>query len=304
MSRRRSASKTAKARSSFASWRSAKARKQSWFVSRTAIGCSFLDAVTTLAKSSLDPVQSPTVIETKKPDDDETAERRRKIDIARGIWNRRRPIIGTVAEYYLRFRGLEIDEDHFRYMGFDPEARWREDPGDLTSPLLRVPSLIAGYRLIEGIDDEIVAIQKTRLNPDGSKWVGDDGKTARRFNGCPKGAVIKIDPDENVTRGLILGEGLETALSARALGFQPIWAAGTAGSVRADGTGSGGIAGFPVLAGVECLTLLTERDEANKKATAACTRRWQRAGKDVLFADPPTGCGDVNDILQRRMARA
>lgn len=196
-------------------------------------GSDFQMAVETLAgpapKGTIEP-PNPAAVDTRKFKDGEAAERRRKIDTARGIWNRRRSINGTLAEHYLRFRGLDIDANHLDYMGFDPEAAWREIPNDPASPLLRVPCLIAVYRAIEG--GEIAAVQKTRLNPNGSKWVGADRKTARRFNGCPGGAVIKIDPDENVTAGLILGEGLETVLSARALGFRPVLGGGLGGRDR------------------------------------------------------------------------
>jgi putative DNA primase/helicase len=160
-------------------------------------------------------------------------------------------------------------------------------PNDPASPLLRVPCLLAAYRDIH--NDELVAVQKTRLAKDSSKL-------GRRFNGCPKGAVIKIDPDEDVTMGLSLGEGLETCLSARALGFRPVWAAGSAGAIET----------FPVLDGVESLTVLLEHDEsgANARAVQACADRWIAAGKEVFSADPPPDCGDMNTVLTKGMARA
>jgi hypothetical protein len=252
-------------------------------------GVGYLDAIATLAgaapgriEHSIPKQSSPT---TKQLD--EKAERQRKISVARGIWQRRRPITGTLAEHYLRLRGLDIDGDHLRYMGFDPEAAWREVPNDPASPLLRVPCLLSVYRDIH--TDEIVAVQKTRLAPDSSKL-------GRRFNGCPKRAAIKIDPDENVTMGLAIGEGLETCLSARALGFRPVWATGSAGGIEA----------FPALDGVESLTVLLEHDEsgANAKAVQACADRWIAAGKEVFSADPPPDCGDMNAVLTQGMARA
>jgi len=217
----------------------------------------------------------------------EEAERKRKINSARAAWERRRPITGTVADHYLRLRGLAIDEDLSHYMGFDPEAYWREIPNNPASALLRVPCLLAIYRDIQS--DEIIAVQKTRLANDASK-------IGRRFNGCPKGAVIKIDADENVTIGLGLGEGLETCLSARAFGFRPVWAAGSTGAIET----------FPVLGGIEALTLFLEHDEngANARAVDICTRRWLAAGKQVFHAVPPMGFKDLNDVSQKRIARA
>src|SRR3954453_2474967 len=42
-------------------------------------------------------------------------------------------------------------------------------------------------------------------------------------------SAIKLDPDEDVTSGLVIGEGLETTLSARQVGLRPAWALGSAG---------------------------------------------------------------------------
>jgi len=42
--------------------------------------------------------------------------------MARLIWGRRRPIVGTPAERYLAGRGLPIDEDLSHCIGFDPEG--------------------------------------------------------------------------------------------------------------------------------------------------------------------------------------
>jgi putative DNA primase/helicase len=96
--------------------------------------------------------------------------------------------------------------------------------------------------------------------------------------------------------GLAIGEGLETCLSAQALGFRPVWVAGSAGGIEA----------FPVLDGVESLTLLREHDEsgANAKAVQACADRWIAAGKEVFSVDPPPDCDDMNAVLTKGMARA
>ena len=53
--------------------------------------------------------------------------------------------------------------------------------------------------------------------------------------------AIKLDADDAVTTGLTIGEGIETVLAARQLGFKPAWATG---SVAMMGT-------FPVLSGIE-----------------------------------------------------
>jgi hypothetical protein len=111
--------------------------------------------------------------------------------------------------------------------------------------------------------DDPKCIQRTRLTLDGKK-------ADRQMLGPAKGAAIKIDPDVDVTHGLNVGEGLETTLSGRAMGFAPAWALGSAGA----------IAKFPVLYGIGALRIFGERDEsgANKRACLECADRWRAAG--------------------------
>jgi len=107
--------------------------------------------------------------------------------------------------------------------------------------------------------------------------------------GRAKGAAIKLDAAENVTLGLHIGEGIETCLTARQQGFRPVWALGSADS----------IAGFPVLVGIEALTILVEHDDsgANGRAIQRCSQRHQQAGREVWLVDPARG--DLNDVLPR-----
>ncbi|WP_395697975.1 toprim domain-containing protein [Methylocella sp.] len=107
------------------------------------------------------------------------------------------------------------------------------------------------------------------------------------------GAAIKIDADEDVTMGLTVGEGAETCVAARQLGLRPVWALGSAGAIGA----------FPVLPGVEALTILEELDDAgaNGRAIEACASRWRAAGREVLIVSPLLG-GDINDSIKPKNA--
>ena len=81
-------------------------------------------------------------------------------------------------------------------------------------------------------------------------------------------------------------------MTARMLRLRPSWALGSAGA----------IATFPVLSGVECLSLLREHDEGNKQASDACAAVWMTAGRVVLDVLPRAG-KDVNDsIREHRVA--
>lgn len=129
---------------------------------------------------------------------------------------------------------------------------------------------------------------------DGSPVLDAAGKKMRRMLGVAAGAAIKLDADDCVTQGVVIGEGIETCLSARRVGFKPVWAMGSAGA----------IASFPVLPGLDGLTILAELkpdgtpDKANADAIQRCGNRWHEAKRDVIVIKNPAG-GDLNDALRR-----
>jgi hypothetical protein len=129
-------------------------------------------------------------------------------------------------------------------------------------------------------------IHRTFLDTEGCKL-------GRGMLGRVKQAAIKIDRDETVSAGLTIGEGIETCLAAYLAGFRPVWATGSAG----------GIATFPVLPGVEALTILGEVGDggANQRATRTCADRWIKAGHEALVVTPLLG-DDLNDVW-REVAR-
>jgi hypothetical protein len=202
---------------------------------------------------------------------------KRRIERAREIWRASVDPRGTVVEDYLVGRRLELSDDTAnRAIRFHPSLAWRERDGD---PVIRVQAMIAAMRNIES--DEIVAVSCRRLTPDGHKL----GKP--KFRGAAAGAAIKLDPDEAVTHGLHVGEGVESCMSARQLGLRPTWALGSTSNIAA----------FPVLSGIECLTILGENDDASAKAVQACGERWHAAGREVLI-NRPIGAKDLNDVIK------
>jgi hypothetical protein len=173
-----------------------------------------------------------------------------------GCWEESIDVRGTIAEVYLRGRGLKVETFHLAdVVRFHPSCAWRE--GDKT---IRVPALVAAMRAI--VTDEIFAVHRSRLTPDGRK-------VDRRMLGVADGAAIKLDADETVTYGLAIGEGVETCLAARQFGIRPAWALGSKGA----------IAKFPVLSGIETLTILAEPDAARE--IDECARRWHDARREV-----------------------
>ena len=198
--------------------------------------------------------------------------------IALRIWNESRNPRGTIAEAYLKSRALQVTDDIAGDVVRYHRGLWHK-PSQMT-----LPAMVALFRDIR--TDEPSAIHRTYLRPDGTK-------IERKMLGAAGGCAIKIDPDDVVTTGLTVGEGLETCLAARLGYFSPVWALGSAGA----------IAGFPLMQGIESLTLLgeTDRTGANERAVHACAKRWLGSGAEVLLVQPKEG-GDLNDALLRGVA--
>jgi len=123
---------------------------------------------------------------------------------------------------------------------------------------------------------------RTALAPDGRK-------IDRKARGPTTGCAIKLSSNEDVTLGLAIGEGLETVLAAMRLGFSPAWALG----------GTSGLKNFPVLGGIECLTILVDNDKhmAGDKAARECVARWTGAGREVIRHVPNRTGDDFNSIV-------
>jgi hypothetical protein len=96
--------------------------------------------------------------------------------------------------------------------------------------------------------------------------------------------VIRLWPDENVTLGLGIAEGIETSLSL-AHAYGPVWSLIDAGN----------LAMFPILAGIESLTIAADNDPAGIKAARECALRWTIGEKHVRIVVPLNQC-DLNDL--------
>jgi hypothetical protein len=188
---------------------------------------------------------------------------------------------GTIVQTYLEGRNLRLTDDVTgSVLRFHPTCPWASEDGST----IQVPAMVAAMRDIH--TDALKAVHRTRLTADGQK-------VDRRMFGEAAGTAIKLDPDEAVTIGLVIGEGIETVLSARQLGFRPAWALGSVGAV----------AKFPVLSGVEGLSLAAEDDKtgANARALHECGNRWHAARRDVIVLGSKFG-GDLNDALNHGRA--
>jgi putative DNA primase/helicase len=177
------------------------------------------------------------------------------------VWSEGVDPAGTPVETYLQCRRLELDVT-----------------GDVLRWHPRLRAMLALFRNIA--TNEPQAVSRTFLD-------GEARKIERKFLGPVGGAAIKLDSDEDVLGGLHIGEGVETCLAGRQVGLRPSWALGSASAIAA----------FPVLTGVECLSLLREHDDANRRAADACAARWAASGRDV-YNIQPIGGGDLNDSIR------
>jgi phage/plasmid primase-like uncharacterized protein len=232
-------------------------------------GCGFKEAVQMLGGVE----RKPTIL-LVKPKVQDHAER---TALALRLWDDASPISGTLAEAYLRRRGVELPpgDEVLRFYGRCPFGDGRYS------------CMLALYRDI--ITNEARAIQRTALGPNGNK-------VGRMSLGAVAGAAVKLDADEDVEQGLFVGEGVETMLGARMLGYSPAWALGCSGNLRK----------MPVLDGIEALTIIADNDKpdrngrrAGQEAAIACSQRWTAAGREVRRIVPRRAGADLADVVQR-----
>jgi putative DNA primase/helicase len=194
----------------------------------------------------------------------------KRLALALRIWNEAHDPRGTVVANYLASRGLTLTGDVAAdVIRFHPKSKLDETPTGVMVALFR-----------DVTTNEPCGIHRTFLD-------GAGRKLARKMLGRCKHAAVKLDADENATLGLIIGEGIESCLAARLAGFRAVWALGSAGA----------IAGFPVLPGIEAITILGEIGDggANNRAAQACAARWMDAGQEAFIVLPRVG-GDLNDV--------
>jgi hypothetical protein len=146
----------------------------------------------------------------------------------------------------------------------------------------RRPAII---ELLRGLGtNEPRAIRRTFLTPAGAKI----GKA--KALGPKIGTACKLTPHEEVAAGLTIGEGLETVLSGMLFELRPAWVLGDAVELGA----------FPVLDGIECLTILVDNDRSGtgQRRALECSARWTSAGREVTRVTPRTAGADINDLIR------
>ncbi|MBI3441576.1 MAG: toprim domain-containing protein [Proteobacteria bacterium] len=203
-----------------------------------------------------------------------TDDSQKKIEYALNIWQQCLPAAGSLVEIYLKHRNLSLIPD--APVRFHPVCpRGKE----------RLPAMVS--LMTDAVTNEPCGIHRIYLKDDGSGKV--DSEPQKAMLGRATGAVVRLSSDDAVTTGLGIVEGIENGLAILGFGFAPVWSALSAG----------GISGFPVLPGIEALTIFADHDNAGLNAARACASRWAGAGNEVTIRKPLKAGSDWNDIASK-----
>ena len=187
------------------------------------------------------------------------------------LWHQCRAIDG-VAAAYLTARNCVIPPP-------DGDLRWH--------PAVKHPSGYTGPALVALVTD----LHTRKAKSLHRTWVNADGTKATNPARLPlaghelRNGVIRLWPDADVTHGLGIAEGIETALSL-AWAFTPAWALIDAGH----------LAKFAPLPGIESLTIACDNDPAGIDAARKCSAAWAAAGVEVFVTRQEQN--DLNDIAR------
>ncbi|WBU52070.1 toprim domain-containing protein [Paracoccus sp. SCSIO 75233] len=240
-------------------------------------GCSFTDILQALRDRGLldDRPVPPDPAEIALREAEERAEAAKREKQALSVWREAQPIGSTIAETYLRNRGITCDlPDSLR---FHPEC-WHGATAQ------RAPAMIAR---VDGLPR--FAVHRTYLRPDG------DGKADLTPNkamlGKTAGGAVCVCDEPGP---LVVAEGIATALSlSSGLIRRPatVWAALSAP----------GIAALHLPDKPQRLTIASDGDTAGREAANRLAERATALGWTVSLLPAPEG-RDWNDILQMKGA--
>ena len=195
---------------------------------------------------------------------------------AKRLFAMAQPISGTIAETYLRHRGITALHNTAA-LRFHPRCYYRPDIDEATEIW---PALIAAVADLAG---NITGAHRTWLDPTGEDKAPVD--TPRRALGHLLGNGVRFAVATDVTAA---GEGIETMLSVRsALPGLPMVAALSANHLAA----------LLFRVTLRRLYVVRDNDPAGDFTVATLTGRAQAAGIDALTLSPTLG--DFNEDLRR-----
>jgi len=113
------------------------------------------------------------------------------------------------------------------------------------------------------------------LQPDGRDRLRD--KKGKTTTGRALRGAVMLSPFDAATTGLSICEGVETGIKVLMTSPSPLWALGGAGNLGA----------FPVLAGIDCLTICADAGHIGQENAAKTAKRWHHAGREAVIVTPP-----------------
>jgi putative DNA primase/helicase len=246
-------------------------------------GCSRADILAELRRRGLlhgdaGAKAPPDPAEIERRRNAEARDRRRRIVFARNIIESALPATATVVERYLQARvpGIGGVPPPIRYLPIASPYAWHPPSGG------RRPVMVA---VVEHVERGVVGAHRTWLAVDGSAKASFD--PPRMSAGAISGGAVWLAP---AAETLMVGEGIETTLSAMvATGF-PGWAA----------LSTSGLVALGLPSTVTEVIILADNDlnGAGEKAARVAAQRWLAEGRKVRLAMPPDAGTDFNDVLR------
>ncbi|MCG5237393.1 toprim domain-containing protein [Xanthobacter oligotrophicus] len=197
------------------------------------------------------------------------------IEAARRLFAMSQPIAGTLAETYLRRRGITLLHGAGN-LRFHPRCYYKPDDG----PTETWPAMIAAVTDLSG---RITGVHRTWLAPDGTDKAPVD--TPRKAIGDLLGSAVRIGEPNSV---MAAGEGIETMLSLRqvlpSMAMAPALSAAHLAAIL-----------FPLR--LRRLYIVRDNDPAGDGARDMLIERANAEGIEAIPLSP--ALGDFNEDLQR-----
>lgn len=198
---------------------------------------------------------------------------RRRQDAALSIWRASAPASGTLAATYLASRGISLS----------PPSALRFQSALKHPAAGFLPAMVA--LVTDGYDGQPLAIHRTYLNRDGTaKAIIDPPKM---MLGSCRGAAVWLGRPVGIC---IVGEGIETTLSAMQLWGLPGCAALSAGGLERLS-----IKDLPLR-----VLIAADADKVGIGSAMALELRLRAVGKNAQVLRPEAPFNDFNDVIQAR----
>ncbi len=236
-------------------------------------GCSFADLAAALGLAT-GTFTAPDPMEIAQREAERRAEAGKRAGQARALWQDAQPITGTLAERYLRGRGITCPL---------PETL-RFAPACWHATAQRFPAMVA---MVEG--GAGFAVHRTYLRADGLGKA--EVEPAKAMLGAVQGGAVRLSQGPGP---LVVAEGIETALSL-ACGLL------SAPATILAALSTSGVRGLRLPAKPGRLTIAPDGDDPGRAAAHALATRAHGLGWQVSLLPAPNG-RDWNDLAMKGQA--